>query len=304
MMTRIPWCKRLRGKPVCTLHLCGLLLLSLFIMPEVSFAGAGIHSTRAAGMGAAFIAVGDDPSALTFNPAGITQFNNTQFYGGVTAVVASTRYKSPTGESSETRPQVFFPPHFYVCSDFGSKDFRVGLGLSSPFGIGGRQWSEQGLTRYLSTESLISTVTLNPTVACRLLPNLSVAAGVDYMRAWTDQTAMVDQSLVNASDGKMELSGHGDGWGWNVGILFTPSHLWSLGVQYRSSITVDYEGKLVVGRIAPPLQSVFGGSTFRSHIRASNTFPDILGFGAAFRPSQKWTIAWMRKGMDGQALMR
>ena len=82
-------------------------------MPGLAFAGAGIRSTRAAGMGAAFIALADDPSALTFNPAGITHLSGTQLYGGITALVPSTRYKGPSGESPEAHPRVFFPPYLY-----------------------------------------------------------------------------------------------------------------------------------------------------------------------------------------------
>jgi long-chain fatty acid transport protein len=178
-----------------------------------------------------------------------------------------------------------------VCSDLGTKDLRVGLGLSSPFGIGGREWSSTGLTRYQSVDSSITTVALDPTIAYRLLPNLSIAGGVDYLMAWTDSDAMVNQSLVGARDGKLEVSGHGSGWGYNVGLLFAPSSHWSLGFQYRSSITVNYEGSLSLSGIAPLLQPAFGASTFRSPIRTANTFPDVLGFGAAFRPTNKWTIA-------------
>ncbi len=268
-----------------------LLLCMPVIIPGTLFAGNGIEGARAAGMGTAFIAVADDPSALSFNPAGITQLTGTQMYGGGTLIVPSTSYKSPSGQSEQTGSQVFFPPYNYICSDLGTKDLRVGFGLSSPFGIGGREWSSTGLTRYQSVDSSITTVTLNPTIAYRLLPNLSIAAGVDYLMAWTDADAMVNQSPVGAGDGKMQVSGHGSGWGYNVGLLFAPAPRWSLGFQYRSSITVNYEGSLSLSGSAPPLQPAFGGSTFRSAIRTTNTFPDVLGFGVAFRPTSKWTIA-------------
>ena len=243
-------------------------------------------------MGTAFIAVADDPSTLSFNPAGITQLTGTQIYAGASAYLPYTRYESPSGESTETKFQVFVPPYFYICSDLGTKDLRVGLSLISPFGLGGNEWRPDGPTRYISTDSMITTLALNPTVAYQLLPNLSIAIGAVYMKAWNDQNAMVNQSIVGAPDGKSELSADGDGWGYNVGLLFKPSPRWSLGLQYRSSITVNYEGDLDLSSIAPPLWPVLGGSTFRSPIRMTNKFPDLFGFGIAFRPTDKWTIAF------------
>jgi len=279
------------GKPVRYAFLVLLSFSALLIIPRMLSAGAGIHGAKASGMGTAFIAVADDPSALTFNPAGITQIKGTQIYAGGTAIIPSSTYKSPTGASAQTHAQVFFPPYFYTCSDLNTKDLRVGFGISSPFGIGGRDWGAYGPLRYLSTNSSIATVALNPTVAYQLSPSLSIAAGVDYMMAWNESDVMVNQSLVGAGDAKLRASGHGDGWGWNVGLLFTPSPRWSFGFQYRSSIDVTYDGSLYLSRIAAPLQPLFGAATFRSPIRTSNTFPDILGFGVAFRPTHKWTIA-------------
>src|SRR4030042_3077756 len=128
-----------------------IIFLSLFL-PSISFAGAPVHGAKAAAMGTAFVAIADDSSAITHNPAGLTQLTGTNIYGGMTFVIPSTTYTSPSGRSEETDFQIFFPPHLYISSDLNTTDFRFGVGIFSPFGIGGRKWSNEGLTKYSSTE--------------------------------------------------------------------------------------------------------------------------------------------------------
>ena len=56
--------------------LCLIGILSLFIAPAMAF-GSGFaineNGTKAVGMGGAFAATADDPTAIYFNPAGIVQ---------------------------------------------------------------------------------------------------------------------------------------------------------------------------------------------------------------------------------------
>ena len=266
------------------------LLFLLLTLPNPVFGGFAFQGAKAGGMGTAFIAVADDPSALTFNPAGLTQLKGTNFYGGATAIFPSNTYESPSGQTERTESQVFFSPHIYICSDLGTQDFRFGLGLFSPFGIGGRKWSETGLTRYVSVENNTSTLAVNPAVAYRLLPNLSVAAGLDYVIAKIDAKVMVNQSSVGARDGELRLSGNGDGWGFNLGVLYTPVKRWSLGLAYRSGIKVNYKGELKLDNVASALQPLLGSSRFATDIRTTQHFPPMAGFGIAFRPTDKWTL--------------
>ncbi len=257
----------------------------------ISFAGGPVHGAKGAGMGTAFSAVADDPSAILSNPAGLTQLEGTNIYGGNTFVIPSTSFRSPSGQEEDTAFQIFFPPHVYAESDLGTKDLRVGLGVYSPFGIGGRKWSETGLTRYLSTKNQIATVTINPTVAYRVTNTLSIAGGFDYMYSRNDAEKMVDQSLVMGSDGKAVLKADGWGWGLNGGILFMPAEEVSLAFAYRSRIKVNHGGSLKLKNIAPPLQSLFGAPEFRTDINTTMTFPEIFTFGAAYRPLTELTLS-------------
>jgi long-chain fatty acid transport protein len=248
-------------------------------------------------MATAFVAVADDPSTIMHNPAGLINLQGFNIYGGGTAMVPSTEFKSPSGASEKAKSQVFFPPHFFATYDLNTDNLCLGLGVYSPFGIGGTRWSEDGLTRYASTKSLISTVAVNPAMAWRVQPWLSVAAGFFYLGAYSNTEQMVNQSALGAPDGKSSIKGYGGGWGYNLGILLFPGEKLSFGASYRSHCEVDQKLTLSLEDIALPLRPLFGGSSFKTTVYSSLNFPQALNFGFAFRPTSKLTLSleaeWM-----------
>jgi long-chain fatty acid transport protein len=278
--------------------LAELLLSLMMVIPTASQAGGPIHGAKAAAMGTAFVGVADDPSAILHNPAGLANLQGTNIYGGGTAVILSSEFKSPQGGKEKTSFQVFLPPHFYVSSDLGTNYLTLGLGLYSPFGIGGRKWSETGLTRFASTEGTIGTISANPTVVWRVIPQVAVAAGVDILYASNRMVKMVDQSLLGGGDGRLSFKGDGLGWGYNFGLLIFPGGKVSLGFAYRSDIRVTQKGPLAFERIAPPLQPAFGGGVFRTDASMGVHFPEIFSWGVAIRPTTQLTLAadveWVR----------
>lgn len=274
------------------------------ISPDTATATGPIQGAKNTGMGTAFVAVADDPSAIAVNPAGLTQLKGTNIYGGISLMIPSTTYMSPSGEEEKTDSQVFFPPHAYISSDMGTRHIQLGLGIYSLYGIGGRKWDEHGLTRYITTKSLIGSISVNPTLAYRVSPVLSIGVGIDYMYSTCDSEAMVNQSLLGASDGRLSVEGKGDGWGYNLGILYAPGQKFSFGVAYRSRIKVEYHGTVRLDNIAPALQPLFGGAEFTTDAKTTLTFPDILSLGIAYRPSEKLTLAFDAEYMRWSSFKR
>lgn len=265
------------------------LILSLFL-PDISPAATQIHGAKAAGMGTAFVAIADDLSAMVYNPAGLTLSKGTNVYTGATAVMFSSDYKSPSGGSEDTEFQVFFPPHLYISSDFDMEDKVLGLAIFSHFGIGGSKWNQSGLTRYADTETFITTLAVNPTFAWEIKPGLSIGLGVFYMYSKNESERMIDQSLAGAGDAKFSLDVDGGGWGYNLGILVTPSKKFSYGIAYRSGVKIDHSGDVKLENIAPALHPLFGGSHFKTDAHTTLDFPDIVSLGFAYRPTEKLTL--------------
>lgn len=268
-----------------------MAMLGLFI-PTASFAGGIVQGAKASGMNGAFIAVADDPSAILHNPAGLTQIQDDSLYIGATFVIPSSSYTAPSGALEETESHVFMPYHMFGVFDFGQEKATFGLGYFSPFGVDGRKWPEDGLTRYGSIESAVSTLTFNPTIAVEILPDLSLAIGLDIMGALSSVELKIDQSAFGATDARQKMQTNGSGMGYDVGILWILGEKVSLGATYLSPVTVEQSGDVEISNIALPLQGDFGGSTFKTGVKTTAHFPDVLGFGVAVRPTKKLTLAF------------
>lgn len=285
------WPASLPGVNLKSLFSISVLLIFLAI-PAICVAGGPVDGSKASAMGTAFAAVADDPSAIYFNPAGLTQLQGTNIYSGGSLIIPSSEYISPSGKSEKTDFQLFAAPHLYAASDFNTNAMSFGLGIYSPFGIGGTKWSEEGLTRYVSTDDTIATFAVNPVVACKLNPWVSLGAGFYYEYATLQAERMMSQAALGAGDAKFSLKGDGGGWGYNAGILLFPGQLFSFGLSYRSGSRVEQNMTVSLDNIAPTLRPLFRGSSFNSGASSSIDFPQDVTLAIALRPTSKLTFAF------------
>ena len=148
-----------------------------------------------------------------------------------------------------------------------------------------------GLTRYASTENIVGTVAVNPSVGWRPLSWLSVGAGISYLRAQSTTENMINQSALGSADAKQSLKGDGGGWGYNLGVMIYPGEGLSLGLAYRSGIRVQQDATLTVENIAPALQPLFGGSQFKTDATIVLHMPQLVSAGIAYRPTRSLTLS-------------
>ena len=88
------------------------------------------HGAAASGKANAFAGEANDPSALYYNPAGITQLPGTQVMAGGAVVYLDTTYRSSTtGESTQLQDQFPLVPHLYITHRFKKWDERLSVGL-------------------------------------------------------------------------------------------------------------------------------------------------------------------------------
>ncbi len=259
--------------------------LSLFLIGS-SYAGNPLHGARASGMGSTATAIADGPSAVSRNPAGLVQVNGTRIYVGATAVSLSSRFENGQDEE-ETENTIYFPPHAYLTHRL-SRRFSAGIGIYSPYGIGGRTWDKNGLTRYVSTENTIGTINVHPVLAYRVFPWLSLGGGPFLLYAFQGAEYKTDQSFLGGEDGDYTFEGEGYGYGFTVGLLFFPEKLFRIGLTYRSGFRVDIEGEAELEGLALPLRPLFGGKGFKTDATIDVDFPRIISAGLSYRLSPRW----------------
>lgn len=269
-----------------------IALVGLQFLPGSVNAGNPVSGSKAAGMGTAFVGVADDPSTIFTNPAGLGNLTGYQIYGGVTVLSPDTSFSSPYGESVDTERQYYFPPHLYMSYQPDTSDFTFGIGVFSPFGIGGREWPDDGPTRFVSTESFVGTMAINPSLAWKISPKLFIGGGIYYLYARSEAENKIDQSFLGFPDGDFKVDLDGGNWGYDLGLLYKPTSWMTLGLSYRSGVDVELEGEAKFSRIAPGLLPVIGTDTIKLDVKSELNLPPIVSFGLAFFPSKKLTVGF------------
>ena len=247
-----------RGRVSSHAALVALTLLFLAAAPAYP-AGFSIFAqgAKASGMGLAFTAVADDPSAIFYNPAGLGWQKHFSSYAGgslLTKVTGEFEGANPFPGTSfgveDQHKTSFLLPTFYAVVPLTS-NVNFGLGVFAPYGLGFR-WddAEQFSGRFIAQNAVIQSSDVNPVISLQVAPTLAIAAGADYRLSKVmleRNRAAVNpftQSVVDVAHIKLnsELVDN-SGWGWNAGLMWKPVPLLSFGASYRSEIEVDYDGE-------------------------------------------------------------
>ncbi len=279
------------------------VFLVLMLAASTSFA-AGFRlpeaGVKAMGMGFAFTAQADDPSAIYFNPAGLTQLEGKNLMFGGTYVhenggkfVGTTPVDDYltgfTTQKQETQKTLhFLIPNGYFTSTNKETGIAWGIGVFAPFGLGQEyKSSSASIFRNQTTKIDLQTVVINPTIAFEIDETLSVGFGIDYMygMATLGKTPW-SPALLAANNGnlyELELEGDGDAWGFNAGILFKPTPNLRIGANYRSPFKLNIKGGDVdLSNINPGIAAAFGGTTYHTEGSATVNMPATFALGVAY----------------------
>ena len=228
------------------------------------------QGAAASGMGNAFAAQADNPSALHYNPAGMTQLRGVQMMGGVTFVGGTTDFRGPTGVSTTGDHDGAFawpgPGHGYITAnlqDLGVSfldRLTVGVGITTPFGSV-MKWPDDSPFRALTTFTALPLFDIKPTLAYQLFRDLSIGAGADiytfasfFGEGHAELQSVSPGGLVPAGS-KLEFNGKNTAPGFNIGALYTALRngdgrpVANLAVVYRSQATLHLDGALLANGV-------------------------------------------------------
>jgi long-chain fatty acid transport protein len=234
--------------------------------------------------GEAFVATADNPSAIYYNPAGITQLEGSNLRGGVYGIYLNPSC-TPTNHTHtfhSSKNLAAVPQLFYT---YTPKDWPLsfGLGVYAPFG-GNMSWPEDTGFRSVAISGSLKYITINPVVAVKLLPSLSVGGGamVNYGNIDLEQGLRANQQpFANFFHFK------GDDWGvgYNAGILWQPHPKISFGATFRSSARLNFQGNTDF-----QLQPRPYNTPAQRNASAGFTFPLTTVLGVSYRPTPKWNL--------------
>jgi long-chain fatty acid transport protein len=272
-----------------------LVALTLFVAARAHAAGLGqpnIAGPRAIGLGGAFTAIADDPTAVWHNPAGPAFFGENQAYLGAEMTIPIRTYTpdatSPLGMVGQTKTisenvGATPLPMVGVSSRFGfgkTKPTRFALSLLTHLAFGGAiAYKETDIqnTATQKASGLINTQILDyeitPALSYQITDVLAVGAG---LRIGINAFSVDDQEAAF----RATLSNTGVGIGGTLGVLIKPHRMVDIGLTYRTPLSATMTGG---GPVV-----VTGQPTSNKDSSLAITWPQSAALGVAVKPH--WRI--------------
>ena len=266
-------------------------ILTLAFATNASAAGYQLQEYSVTGLGRSFAGagvMGDDYSAIAFNPAGMSLVEKSGLQTGVIAtdirgsVKGSSQPRGyPVVKTGKSNSRIFrVMPNFF--GQYKATDkLDLGLGLYVPFGL-----ANDYKNGWFGTEhgqySGITVVNLTPTISYKLSDSLSVGAGINFQYAVAHLTGGI------IGGGYTDMRDADDlGVGYNIGLTFKPFKSTRLGVSYRSKVDHKLHGKNKGNSGATGYTFLDG----EHRVNAKITTPETMIFSAAQDIGEKWTLS-------------
>ncbi len=251
---------------------CALILLATPLLVLGSGTRIGFKDADATGRGNAFVATADNPSAIYYNPAGLTQIDGEAVSFTAYDIQLQSDYKSATG-SAKMKEQYNLVPQFYCAWSPHDKPYAFGLGVYAPFGLS-TEWAPNSPLSTLATKAEQKTSDVAAVMAYEIAPGLSIGGGPVFHHAQTNLRRNV--SPVN----EYSFDGSGNALGFNAGIRWQPAEKHAFGISYQHHYTVDLKG--TTGLSNTPFANQPASANFE--------FPEVIIAGYSYRPAPGWNI--------------
>ncbi|MDD3433114.1 MAG: outer membrane protein transport protein [Tepidiphilus sp.] len=247
--------------------LLAVVVPSLFAASSTALAsGFQLSEQSASGIGNAYAgsaALAEDAGTIFYNPAGMTRLGAREVSLGLSLVKPSFKFKNDgsmslpgvpmTGSNGGDAGDWAAVPNGYYSHKINDR-LWVGIGVGVPFGLM-TEYRDDWIGRFHSTKFDIKTININPSIAFKVNEMMSLGLGVSVQRfeATYDRYAAVAAppplNSLRVSDEamqrtKLRLEADDVSWGWNAGLLLTPTETTKIGFSYRSKVKQKLDGDL------------------------------------------------------------
>jgi len=238
-------------------------------------------------------------STAFFNPGAFAFVEPSSISLGASFIKASIVYleEAPGIYTTYTEPGLGTPFTFYTAIRhaqlYGEPDsngyrlkkpakWNLGFAAYTPFGSS-ISYPDDWLGQFVLREMSLKIIFLQTTFGYQITDKLGI--GVAHVYGFGDFYLRkgVPTADANGEYGEGTLEGSASGHGLNAGIYFQ-----SLGVSYRTSVTVKEEDGSATFNVPNSLNEYFPSTTFSTSI----SLPQVINFGIGFKLSDKTTLAY------------
>lgn len=267
-------------------------IFTLFLL--LSFVGyqsiAGGYQVRLQGQKQTGIGLIGSPfafgaSSIFYNPGSLSFMKDKySFSGGVSPIFANITYRAKDSDYQARTDNPMGTPLYFYAAGKVLDDLAIGIGVYTPFGSSVK-WDPNWNGRNLVQDIALKTIFYQPTVSYGINDKFGIGAGLVIATGSVD----LSRSVPSPVNGQFNMQGNTTAMGFNVGVYFKPTDEFSLGIDYRSQVTMKIEdGDTKFTEIPAALSSSFPAS---GKFSAELPLPANLDVGLSYKLSDKFTIA-------------
>jgi long-chain fatty acid transport protein len=305
------------GKKAVLKSMCSSVILFFVVTmagPGACFgAGYGLYEWGARGnaLGGAVVARADDPTAVAYNPAGITQLPGKTALLGATVISPSLdiNFKGGPGINGTAADNTWIIPSGYYTQQLNQR-YWLGLGIYSRAGLGTEvENADQFAGRYNCSYAGLKSASINPNLAVKITDALSVAVGVEalYLEFSYDKYTDVDRDPDTDTDIKQEIRADGWEYGYNLALHYKPIKWLALGASFRSEIQLSVEGTAdfswspgaeasvgaMMGASDAGVQQMayyLDAALRDTDVQGTEPIPQLISLGIVITPFERWSL--------------
>ena len=241
---------------------------------SVSAGGFAIREQSVESQGASFAgsAAFGGLSSMYWNPAAAANKDGLNFDSNYSVILPKAEITTKAGTSlalvgPNSSGDIGSPalvPASYANYQFVNFDrnLYLGLGLNSPFGLSTEPENNNYKGSVVGRTSRLFTLNVNPNLAYKVSPSLTLGAGVQRMYA-NGTFKFATGVPAGPSTG---FEGTGVAFGATAGLMYTPTTSTTIGLGYRSRLTEKLEGNFYTNVLNP------AGTAAKADIK----LPDIV----------------------------
>lgn len=315
----------------------GMVFVALFCMRasaqlEISVSPTPVGSgARAAGMADAFVAIADDATAASWNPAGLVQLERPEIsiVGAYNGIAES--FKTRNHEEMESDHQTHNFDLNYLSAAYPlpvllfGRNATVSLNYQRKYDFSRKFDLRYDMQNVLSTGTVVNRMlrqdfeqegglsTLTPAFAMEITKRISVGVSLNFWRSsflgensWRQDTrtevvtlrgSSMQVDLVESREEYEDFSGENA----TLGVLWSITDKWSVGARYDTAFTGEADYTREGYAYSIPLAGTPGGvgiwpsetrdPRFIRKEKRHIRFPDSIALGAAYRANDRLTLS-------------
>jgi len=165
--------------------------------------------------------------------------------------------------------------------------WNLGFGAYTPFGSG-IKYEDDWLGQFVLREMSLKIIFLQTTLGYQVTEKLGIGIAHVYGFGNFYLRKGVPTADANGKYGEGILEGEASGHGMNAGVYYQVSDKLSIGLSYRTSVTVKEEDGIATFNVPSSLDEFFPSTSFSTSI----SLPQVINFGVGYKLSDKTTIAY------------